>query len=105
MQFSFRIPNADYLGFPATPEAILTATQRAEALRYDAVLLTVRIARDWRAGTPFPEARLRDSDGFAGIDGAFRFGRDGVAERALEVKEIRGGATVTVSPAPTGFGK
>jgi probable F420-dependent oxidoreductase len=39
MQFSFRIPNADYLGFPATPEAILTATQRAEALGYDAVLL------------------------------------------------------------------
>ena len=39
MQFSFRIPNADYLGFPATPEAILTATQRAEELGYDAVLL------------------------------------------------------------------
>ncbi|MEE2915813.1 MAG: penicillin-binding protein activator [Pseudomonadota bacterium] len=82
-----------------------TAPYRLSSLGYDSVLLVVRIARDWRAGTPFPEARLRDSDGFAGIDGAFRFGRDGVAERALEVKEIRGGATVTVSPAPTGFGK
>ncbi len=39
MQFSFRIPNADYLGFPATPEAIVTAAQRAEALGFDAVLL------------------------------------------------------------------
>ncbi|MFP6748320.1 MAG: LLM class F420-dependent oxidoreductase [Alphaproteobacteria bacterium] len=39
MQFSFRMPNADYLGFPATPEAILTAAQRAEELGFDAVLL------------------------------------------------------------------
>jgi hypothetical protein len=69
------------------------------------VLLVVRIARDWRPGTTFPEGRLHDDDGFSGIDGAFRFGRDNVAERALEVQEVRGGDTVTVSPAPTGFGK
>ena len=65
----------------------------------------VRIARDWPVGARFPEARLRDPDGFAGLDGAFRFGRDGVAERALEVQEIRGGQTVVVSPAPSGFGR
>ncbi|WP_298090783.1 penicillin-binding protein activator [uncultured Sphingomonas sp.] len=81
------------------------APYRLSSLGYDSVLLTVRIARDWKVGSPFPEARLRDQDGFAGIDGAFRFGRDGVAERALEVQEIRGGTTVTVSPAPTGFGR
>lgn len=80
-----------------------TGPYRLSSLGYDAVLLTVRIAREWPAGTPFPEARLRDADGFAGIDGAFRFGRDGVAERALEVQEVRGGAPVVVSPAPTGF--
>lgn len=80
------------------------APYRLSSLGYDAVLLTVRISRDWPVGRPFPEARLRDADGFAGIDGAFRFGRDGVAERALEVQEIQGGATVTVSPAPSGFG-
>jgi len=78
---------------------------RLSSLGYDSVLLTVRIARDWKPGTPFPVNRLRDGDGFAGIDGAFRFGRDNVAERALEVKEIRGGTTSVVSPAPTGFGK
>jgi len=77
---------------------------RLSSLGYDAVLLTVRIARDWPIGSPFPEERLRDHDGFAGIDGAFRFGRDSVAERALEVQEIRGGTTVVVSPAPSGFG-
>lgn len=82
-----------------------TSPYRLSSLGYDAVLLTVRIARDWPAGGRFPEARLRDAGGFAGIDGALRFGRDGVAERALEVQEVRGGTTVTVSPAPTGFGR
>ena len=76
---------------------------RLSSLGYDVVLLTVRIARDWKVGTAFPADRLDDKGGFAGIDGAFRFNRDGVAERALEVQEIRGGQTVTVSPAPTGF--
>lgn len=82
-----------------------TAPYRLSSLGYDAVLLTVRIARDWRVGSAFPEGRLRDSDGFAGIDGAFRFGRDGIAERALEVQEIRPGGAMTVSPAPSGFGR
>nr|WP_156457932.1 penicillin-binding protein activator [Sphingomonas sp. Leaf412] len=80
------------------------APYRLSSLGYDSVLLVVRVARDWRVGSTFPEARLRDGDGFAGVDGPFRFGRDGVAERALEVQEIRGGQTVTVSPAPSGFG-
>jgi ABC-type branched-subunit amino acid transport system substrate-binding protein len=80
------------------------APYRLSTLGYDAVLLTVRIARDWPANQPFPIARLTDRDGFAGLDGAFRFGRDGVAERALEVQEVRGGAATTVSAAPTGFG-
>ena len=78
---------------------------RLSSLGYDAVLLTVRIARDWPLGRPFPEDRLRDRGGFSGIDGAFRFGRDGVAERALEVQEVRGGAVATISPAPGDFGK
>lgn len=81
------------------------APYRLSSLGYDAVLLTVRIMREWRIGAPFPTERLTDRGGFAGLDGAFRFAADGVAERALEVQEIRGGATVTVSPAPTGFGR
>ena len=82
-----------------------TAPYRLASLGYDSVLLTVRIGRDWPVGRGFPEQRLRDKDGFAGIDGAFRFGSDGVAERALEVQEIRGGTTVLVSPAPADFGR
>lgn len=81
------------------------APYRLSSLGYDAVLLTARISRDWRVGAPFPEARLRSGEGYAGIDGAFRFGRDGVAERALEVQEIRGGTSAVVSPAPASFGR
>ena len=76
---------------------------RLSSLGYDSVLLTIRIMRDWPMGAAFPEDRLKDRGGFAGIDGAFRFGRDNVAERALEVQEVRGGTTVTISPAPSGF--
>ncbi|MDQ2892519.1 MAG: penicillin-binding protein activator [Pseudomonadota bacterium] len=76
---------------------------RLASLGYDAVLLTVRISRDWAVGRAFPEQRLNDKDGFSGIDGAFRFGDDGIAERALEVREIRGGSTALVSPAPSNF--
>lgn len=76
---------------------------RLSSLGYDSVLLVVRIARDWPLEARFPEARLRDRGGYTGLDGAFRFGRDGVAERALEVNEVHGGAVSVVSPAPGGF--
>jgi hypothetical protein len=70
---------------------------------YDSVLLVVRVAADWPIGRPFPARALRDPGGFTGVDGAFRFGRDGVAERALEVREVNATGTTTVSPAPRNF--
>src|SRR3546814_13058243 len=39
---------------------------------YDAVLLTLRIARDWRVGRSFPIGQMYDRGGFLVIDGAFR---------------------------------
>lgn len=80
-----------------------TAPFRLSSLGYDAVLLTVRIARDWQPGTSFPTARLRDAGGFVGIDGAFRFNRAGVAERALEVSEVGAGRFTVVDAAPRAF--
>lgn len=77
---------------------------RLGSLGYDAVLLAVRIAGDWRVGRPFPESVLRSDEGFMGVDGAFRFGRDGVAERSLEVLEVGADGFTVVSPAPRGFG-
>lgn len=80
------------------------APYRIASMGYDAVLLVSRIAQDWRVGTEFPVRRLTDEGGFTGIDGPFRFGRDGVAERALEVQEVGAGRLTTVSPAPARFG-
>ena len=76
---------------------------RLATLGYDAVLLAVRIAADWPIGRDFPARALNDDTGFVGVDGAFRFGRSGVAERALEVREVTAGGTNVVSPAPRGF--
>src|SRR3546814_4708554 len=71
---------------------------RLSALGYDAVLLTVRIAQDWKVGTPFPARKLADPDGFSGIDGAFRFNSNGVAERALEVQQVNAGTFSVIDP-------
>jgi branched-chain amino acid transport system substrate-binding protein len=81
------------------------APYRLASLGYDSVLLAVRIAADWRPGTAFPVARLTDAEGFAGIDGAFRFGRGGIAERSLEVQEINATGATVVDAAPRGFAK
>ena len=70
---------------------------------YDSVLLAIRVARDWRPGTPFPTARLADNGGFLGLDGPFRFTAGGQIERALEVREVRAGTIAVVSPAPDKF--
>jgi len=77
---------------------------RIATLGYDAVLLTLRVARDWKPGRAFPTTALTSSEGFLGLDGAFRFGKNGVIDRALEVREVGGGAVKVVSPAPTKFG-
>lgn len=81
-----------------------TQPYRISTLGYDAVLLTLRVARDWRVGRDFPTASLRDSGGFLGLDGAFRFQSNGVVERSFEVREIREGEVVIVDAAPTRFG-
>jgi branched-chain amino acid transport system substrate-binding protein len=76
---------------------------RLASLGYDAVLLTVRIAKDWKLGDRFPADALSDPGGFSGVDGAFRFARGHIAERALAVHQLGPGGGTIVSPAPTGF--
>ena len=77
---------------------------RISTLGYDSVLLALRVAGgDWRPGTPFPTRELASQGGFLGLDGAFRFRPNGTAQRALEVREVRDGQVVVVSPAPDAF--
>lgn len=82
--------------FGATPSRLAT-------LGYDSVLLTLNVARTWKPGTTFPTAKLYDPQGFIGLDGVFRFTASGMAERAMEVREVAAGTFTTVSPAPAKF--
>ncbi|HXH00107.1 MAG TPA: penicillin-binding protein activator [Sphingomicrobium sp.] len=76
---------------------------RLASLGYDAVLLAVRSSKDWPVGRAFPAARLTEKTGFSGVDGNFRFGRDGIAERLLEVRQVNATGTSVVAPATKGF--
>ncbi len=76
---------------------------RLASLGYDSMLLVVKAARDWKVGDRFPADELRDEAGFVGVDGAFRFGSNGVAQRALEVGEASPTGVKVVSPAPASF--
>jgi probable F420-dependent oxidoreductase len=46
VQFSTRCPNADYLGFEASPDGIILAAAKAEALGFDAVFVNDHIIVD-----------------------------------------------------------
>ena len=81
------------------------APSRLATLGYDSVLLTLKVARDWRPGTLFPTSKLYDASGFIGLDGVLRFNRFGVAERAMEVREVGAGTFRIADPAPASFGK
>ncbi len=76
---------------------------RIASLGYDAVLLTARAARGWAPGRRFPLGAIDDREGFAGVDGIFRFRTDNVAQRAFEVRAVTAGGSTLVSPAPTSF--
>ena len=43
VRFSTRCPNSDYLGFDASPEAIIAAAKKAEAVGFDAVFVNDHI--------------------------------------------------------------
>ncbi len=79
------------------------APYRISTLGYDAVLLTLKISRNWKPGTRVPTVDLLDRGGFIGVDGPFRFSATGIGERAMEVREVRNGAITVVSAAPAKF--
>jgi ABC-type branched-subunit amino acid transport system substrate-binding protein len=76
---------------------------RIATLGYDAVLLALRITRDWQPGTAFPTHLMTEEGGFLGLDGPFRFTSDGVGERSMEVRQVGAGTISVVDPAPTRF--
>ena len=78
------------------------APPRIATLAYDAVSLVTVLSK----GMPyqrFTPAALTDPNGFAGIDGIFRFRTDGSAERGLAVLQVTQDGFRVVDPAPTRF--
>lgn len=79
---------------------------RIASLGYDATALASVLARQsFTKGKDFifNTESITNPNGFAGIDGIFRFGRNGLIERGLAVLEITGNKPRVVSPAPTTF--
>lgn len=69
-------------------------------LGYDATALAAAFVR---SGQPLTRATLENSNGFAGVDGIFRFRSDGTVERGLAIKEITREGAYQVAPSPTSF--
>lgn len=72
------------------------------SLGYDLTALAAVLARQ-DGPAAFTERTLTNPNGFAGIDGLFRFLADGTSERGFAVMEIRPGGNVQVGPAPQAF--
>jgi ABC-type branched-subunit amino acid transport system substrate-binding protein len=95
---------------PATADAFQDRFQttygknppRIASLAYDAVALAAVLARD-EGGARFSKDAIGADSGFAGFDGIFRFGPDGVAERGLAVIQVEAKGISVVDPAPESF--
>lgn len=82
------------------------APPRLSTLAYDATSLAVVLAKTGFShyGTPsFDRQAITNPNGFAGIDGIFRFRPDGMAERGLAILEFRNGSMNVIDPAPRSF--
>ncbi len=78
------------------------ASPRLATLAYDAVALAAVLSRI--GGRPgFDTLTLTNPSGFAGLDGVFRFGQDGVVERALAILEVTPDGSVVRVPAAQSF--
>jgi branched-chain amino acid transport system substrate-binding protein len=75
---------------------------RTSSLAYDAVSLVAALLKTQAEGR-FSVETLTNPSGFVGVDGIFRFRRDGTSERGLAIMEIRDGTTRAISAAPRAF--
>jgi len=73
------------------------------ALGHDAVTLTVELVRRNRERA-FRANIIENANGFVGINGIFRFRKQGTAERGLAIYRVTNGLGQLLVPAPTSFG-
>jgi ABC-type branched-subunit amino acid transport system substrate-binding protein len=77
---------------------------RTATLVYDAVALTAALTKT-QGARRFSVEVLTNTSGFNGIDGLFRFRRDGVNQRGLAVMQVSPTGGQIISPAPRSFGR
>ena len=91
---------------------------RLATLPYDATALAIVLARkahrdgllqnvasDYGRSTIYSHNQISNPNGFAGVDGIFRFRPDNLVERGLAVLEISDGQINVIDPAPNTFQK
>ncbi len=79
---------------------------RVASLGYDGTALAAVLTRQAEAvgeAVIFDTARLTQADGFAGVDGIFRFRPDGSTERSLSVQELQRGEIIERATAGSSF--
>jgi hypothetical protein len=80
---------------------------RLATLAYDGVALAGVLARHagptGAGANPYHRAALLNPNGFAGIDGIFRFDHTGLVERGLAILEIQRGQVKVIDPSPKSF--
>lgn len=87
-------------------KAYKTPPPRLSSLAYDATALAAVLTQKGlqTTGAPaFKKSDITNPNGFAGIDGIFRFRQSGIVERGLAVLEFRDGQIIIVDPAPQTF--
>ena len=74
-------------------------------LAYDGVAAVGALIAQARSqgGSPFSTARLTQPAGFAGVNGPFRFSRNGRIQRNLAIIEVRNGQAVVTERAARSF--
>jgi branched-chain amino acid transport system substrate-binding protein len=76
---------------------------RPAALTYDAVALVAALAKTQAPAQRFSADTLTNPSGFAGIDGVFRFRRDGTNQRGLAIMRVTPNGGEIIAPAPRTF--
>ncbi len=78
--------------------------ERLASLAYDSAALAIVLAKTYGGvGEPYSKERLVTQQGYAGIDGIFRFRPDNLVERGLAVLEITPRGIKVIDPAPDAF--
>lgn len=77
-----------------------TTPPRIASLAYDATALAISLLGQ---NSGAYQTALLNPNGFAGIDGIFRFQSNGLAQRGLAIHRIRGGQSMIVDQAPKSF--